>query len=42
MASKSNTENDWKQKIKTEYLQICAEKRQKRADDVKVAWNQNR
>lgn len=44
MASKNNGKVgvDWKKKVKSEYTLICKQKRHKRADEAKMAWNQNR
>lgn len=33
---------DWRKRVKSEYVQICKQKRYKKADEVKMAWNQNR
>lgn len=32
----------WKRHVKTEYTLMCKQKRSKKADDVKMAWNRNR
>lgn len=40
--SKLKMTTEWKKRVKTEYMRLRQLKRYKRADDVKVAWNQNR
>lgn len=43
MASKSTNKGgiDWKKLVRSEHIRICKQKRHKRADDAKMAWNQN-
>ncbi|KAH1010764.1 histone-lysine N-methyltransferase E(z) isoform X1 [Dendroctonus ponderosae] len=40
--SKVKNTFDWKKRVKQEYLRLRQQKRYKRADDVKVAWNRNK
>lgn len=44
MASKNNGKIgvDWKRKVRSKYHQIRKQKQHKRADEAKMAWNQNR
>lgn len=44
MASKATGKSnvDWKKLVRTKYTQICKQKRHKRADEAKSAWDQNR
>ncbi|XP_046993058.1 histone-lysine N-methyltransferase E(z) [Schistocerca americana] len=40
--SKVKISAEWKKRVKSEYMRLRQMKRFKRADEVKVAWNQNR
>ncbi|XP_050312406.1 histone-lysine N-methyltransferase E(z) [Anthonomus grandis grandis] len=40
--SKNKPTIDWKKRVKQEYLRLRQQKKFKRADDVKLAWNKNR
>ncbi|XP_018332881.1 histone-lysine N-methyltransferase E(z) isoform X2 [Agrilus planipennis] len=42
MSSKLKVTTEWKKRVKQEYMRLRQIKRFKRADDVKVSWNQNR
>lgn len=40
--SKKPVPSEWRKRIKSEYMRLRLMKRYKRADEVKISWNQNR
>lgn len=40
--SKNKISAEWKKRVRAEYMRLRQIKRFKRADEVKVAWNENR
>lgn len=42
VAGTSEVTSDWKRRVKTEYLKIIQQRRNKRTGNVQIAWSQNR
>ncbi|KAJ8951968.1 hypothetical protein NQ314_007623 [Rhamnusium bicolor] len=40
--AKRNELGEWKKRVKMEYVRLQQDKKSKKADDVKLAWNRNR